>query len=146
MRVEMWPPWGGVIGDKVTLMFRLFNTHLFTPHLLCRHLKAQFFPWEKVMSPEKGHNGMVWAFQMCYNGCTVVNVILRSHNSSLFVRSSTFSRGFASPPRLFTFLNFFPAHRKATPVEEHGLPYVLTCSFACFCKTAHLHTAKFLFC
>ena len=68
MRIEMWPQKGGVIGDKVTLMFRLFNTHLFTAHLLCRHLKAGFFSWEKVMSPEKGHNGPVWAFRMCYDG------------------------------------------------------------------------------
>ena len=115
MRIEMWPPWGGVIGDKVTLMFRLFNTHLFTPHLLCRHLKAQFFPWEKVMSPEKGHNGMVWAFQMCYNGCTVVNVILRSHNSSLFFPIVNFSPRFCIAAAPFYVSLLFLRHRKATP-------------------------------
>ena len=118
MRIEMWPQKGGVIGDKVTLMFRLFNTHLFTPHLLCRHLKAGFFSWEKVMSPEKGHNGPVWAFRMCYDGCRVVNApycgrpttphflsdrqlfpAVLHRRRRAFLRFSTFSTSLQSDPR-----------------------------------------------
>ena len=112
MRLEMWPQWGGVIGDKVTLMFRLFNTHLFTHTLLCPPFKSRVFSWEKVMSPEKGHNGPVWAFQMCCRGCSCQRHAV-SQLSSLFMRSSTFSSGFASDDAS----PLFPGHCKANPEQ-----------------------------
>ena len=92
MRIEMWPPWGGVIGDKVTLMFRLFNTHLFTPHLLCRHLKSGFFSLGKSNVPRKGTQ---------WHGLGVSNVLQRVHSCQRYIAVS----------QLLTFcpiVNFFP--------------------------------------
>ena len=57
MRIEMWPPWGGVIGDKVTLMFRLFNSHLFVRDLLCVQFKSHFFSPGKSNVPRNRHKG-----------------------------------------------------------------------------------------
>ena len=105
----MWPPWGGVIGDKVTLMFRLFNTHLFTPHLLCRHLKAGFFSLGKSNVPRKGTQ---------WFSLGVSNVLRLVQLSTLYCGPTTphflsdrqlFPRFCiaAAPLRLFTFLYFF---------------------------------------
>ena len=84
MRIEMWPPWGGVIGDKVTLMFRLFNTHLFTPHLLCRHLKAPFFSLGKSNVPRKGTQWPGLGVSNVLRPGAVVSNATRSHNSLTF--------------------------------------------------------------
>ena len=73
-RIESWPQWdpgGGVIGDKVTLMFHLFNSHLFVSHLLCVQFRSQFFSGEKAMSPETDTKAQLGAFQMS-RGCRVV--------------------------------------------------------------------------
>ena len=64
MGMKMWSQLGGVIGDKVTLMFRLFNTHLFYHPLFPLFKSRVFPPREKVMSAERATMGGVWAFQM----------------------------------------------------------------------------------
>ena len=148
MRLEMWPQWGGVIGDKVTLMFRLFNTHLFThTPFYARHLKASFSSWEKVMSPEKGHNGPVWAFQMCCRGCSCQRHAV-SQLSSLFMRSSTFSSGFASDDASPLF--FQAIAKRALSSFFCGRTWASRCPkpahlhlFALFCKPAHILISSF---
>ena len=46
---------GGVIGDKVTLIFRSFSTH-FLLHPLCRPFKSKAFSLGKTDVPPNEHN------------------------------------------------------------------------------------------
>ena len=126
MRLEMWPQWGGVIGDKVTLMFRLFNTHLFTHTLLCPPFKRRFFFLGKSNVPRKGTQ---------WPGLGVSNVLPR-------VQLST-PCGLTTQLTFYAIVNFFPrfciGRRFSTffsrplqsepwaafSAEEHGLPDVL---------------------